>query len=87
MPRVERLSTLKPCTSTQSDVISTLGEPRGHGKVRWSADAPEQPVLFYEYAQTEGKKVRLKILLVFVDSDVYAGYLWFSSGQLMQARP
>lgn len=87
MPPVERLSSLKVGMSKQSDVVSALGEPRGFGAVRWAADAPELPVLYYEYAQSEGMKVRLKILLVFLQQDVYTGYMWFSSGQLLQAKP
>ncbi|CAN0628642.1 conserved protein of unknown function [Burkholderia multivorans] len=87
VPPVERLSSLKAGISTQGEVLATLGEPRGRGAVRWAATTPNQPVLFYEYAQSEGKKVRLKILLVFLDHDIYSGYMWFSSGQLLQDKP
>ncbi len=87
MPEVDRLPSLKIAVSSANDVVSALGEPRGRGQARFAPDHPEQQVWFYEYTQSEGKKVKLKMLLVFMEKDVYAGYMWFSSGQLLEARP
>lgn len=87
MPRTDSLSALKVSTSTGSDVVATLGEPRGRGQVQFSADRPVQQVWSYEYIQSNGSKVRLKMLLVFLENDTYAGYMWFSSNQLLETKP
>ncbi len=86
MPRVEQLPTLKIGISSANEVVSTLGMPRGRGQVRFAADQPGQQVWLYEYTQSDGKKVKLKMLLVFMEEDVYAGYMWFSSGQLLESK-
>ena len=83
LPRVENVPSLKVGASTTGEVRNALGEPRGRGRARFSVDLPEQDVWFYEYMQSDGQKVQLKMLLVFVDKDVYAGHMWFSSGQLV----
>lgn len=82
-PRVDRLEALRIGTSTAGDVRNALGEPRGRGQARFAADLPEQQTWFYEYMQSDGRKVQLKMLLVFMDRDVYGGHIWFSSGQLL----
>ncbi len=83
MPQVERLQTLTIGTSNAGDVVRVLGEPRGHGQMKIGSDIPEQQVWLYEYVRTEGNKVRAKILLVFMDKNIYVGHMWFSSNQLM----
>src|SRR5262245_26594756 len=85
LPKVDNVPSLKVGASTAGDVRGALGEPRGRGRARFAADLPEQDVWFYEYMQSDGQKVQLKMLLVFVDKDVYAGHMWFSSGQLVGA--
>ncbi|MEW6688768.1 MAG: hypothetical protein AB1452_06705 [Pseudomonadota bacterium] len=81
MPQVERLQSLKLGGSRAGDVLGVLGEPRGRGQAGF-AGLPQQEVWFYEYMQSDGRKVQMKMLLVFMDQDLYAGHLWFSSGQL-----
>ncbi len=85
MPQVERLQTLTIGTSNAGDVVRVLGEPRGHGQMKMGSDIPEQQVWLYEYTRVQGSKVQLKMLLVFLDKDVYVGHMWFSSNQLMGA--
>ena len=85
LPKVENVPSLKVGASTASEVRNALGEPRGRGRARFAPDLPEQDIWFYEYTQIDGRKVQLKMLLVFVDKDVYAGHMWFSSGQLVGA--
>ena len=82
-PQVDRLQALRTGSSTASEVRNALGEPRGRGQARFAVDVPEQQIWFYEYMQSDGRKVQLKMLLVFMDGDVYGGHIWFSSGQLL----
>lgn len=83
-PAVERLQSLQRGASSKTDILSVLGEPRGLGAARFSPALGYREALFYEYAESDGKRVRLKFLLVFLDHDRYDGYLWFSSAELMQ---
>ena len=82
-PRIDGLEQLKIGISSAAEVLSALGEPRGRGLARFDPSLPEQQIWFYEYVRSDGKKVQLKMLLVFMDKDAYAGYMWFSSGQLL----
>lgn len=92
-PKVERLSELKVGITKRADVLMTLGEPRGKGAARFS-DAmsqklgivPYHDIWFYEYLETDGNKVQLKFLLVFLDKDTYKGHFWFSSSELMEVE-
>ncbi len=34
---------------------------------------------FYEFLESDGKNIDLKMLLVFFDGEKYSGHLWFSS--------
>lgn len=85
MPRIDSLQTLTIGTSKADEVVRALGEPRGHGQAKFGPDLPEQQVWQYEYMQSDGSKVQLKMLLVFMNEDTYYGHMWFSSGQLMGA--
>jgi hypothetical protein len=80
----DRLSQPKPGTSTLSDVLATLGEPQGRGKGLLPT-APPLDLLLYESDAMEGTKMRMKMLVVFVNrsNGVYEGYMWFHSGMLM----
>lgn len=83
LPRIDRLESLKIGTSGAGEVLLALGEPRGRGQAKLGPNVPEQQIWFYEYTKSDGKKVQLKMLLVFMDKDVYAGHMWFSSRQLL----
>jgi hypothetical protein len=92
-PKVDRLGSLKVGTSTRSDVLMALGEPRGHGAARFSnaaslkhGVASYHDLWFYEYAESDGTNVQLKFLLVFMDQDRYNGHFWFSSSELMEVE-
>jgi hypothetical protein len=81
---VDRLSQLKPGTSTRAEVLAALGEPQGRG----SGLLPTMPVhdlLLYESDTMEGTKMRMKMLIVFVNrsTGMYEGYMWFNSGMLL----
>jgi hypothetical protein len=65
-----------------------LGEPRGKGAAHLSPELPLRNVWYYEYVKGSGAMtmtgempmtVDLKMLIVFLQGDVYDGYLWFSS--------
>lgn len=80
----ERLSQLRPGASTKAEILAALGEPQGRG----SALLPTVPVhelLLYESDSMDGAKMRMKMLIVFVNrsTGIYEGYMWFSSGMLL----
>jgi hypothetical protein len=80
-PPTDRLSKLQPGVSTRAEVLAALGEPQGRGAGRLPT-APPQELLLYESDVTEGTKVKMKMLIVFVNraTGIYEGYLWFQSG-------
>jgi hypothetical protein len=81
---LDRLSQLKPGTSTLTEVRTTLGEPQGRGAGRLPT-MPVHDLLLYESDTMDGAKMRLKMLIVFVNrtNGVYEGYMWFNSGQIL----
>jgi hypothetical protein len=83
-PPVERLSQLTPGASTLVEVLAALGEPQGRGAGRLPT-APVMDLLLYESDTMDGTKMRMKMLIVFVNrsTGVYEGYMWFNSGQLL----
>ena len=86
-PQTDRLSMLVRVKSTAADVLRALGEPRGRGAARL-ADEPNsarRDVLFYEYVQSNGSTVNLKMLMVFMRDGTYDGHFWFSSVDAMKA--
>ena len=80
----DRLSKLTPGTSTLAEVLATLGEPQGRGKGLLPT-VPPIDLLLYEADEMDGAKMRMKMLIVFVNrtNGVYEGYMWFHSGMLM----
>jgi hypothetical protein len=85
-PRVDQLASLTPGVSTKADLLLALGEPRGYGVVRFSPDLPPAKVWFYEYVESDGRDVSLKILIVYLGKseddahpEKYEGHLWFAS--------
>ncbi len=83
-PHTERLEQLTPGVSTASDVLLGLGEPRGKGAAHLSPDLPARDIWLYEYTTAKGDNINLKMLVVFMNGDVYDGYLWFSSMDKLQ---
>ncbi|MBI2876416.1 MAG: hypothetical protein HYY20_06005 [Candidatus Tectomicrobia bacterium] len=84
-PRVDRLETLQYGISSRADVLLALGEPRGDGAARLSAALPPWKIWFYEYNELDGRRIGLKLLLVFFDDqERYNGHLWFSSAGIIE---
>lgn len=83
-PLVNHLETLKTGTSSKTDVLMALGEPRGHGAARFTPDTALREIWYYEYTEVREQRISLKYLLVFFDNERYGGYLWFSSAGLME---
>lgn len=83
-PPVERLSQLRPGGSSRDEVLRVLGPPQGAGASRMPG-LPLQDLLVYDYEASDGKKVRMMLLAVFVSKDtgIYQGYMWFGSGLLV----
>ena len=85
LPDVSKLEKIQQGVSTKVDVLMLLGEPRGKGKTRFMATIPYPfDIWFYEYVQSDGKTIDVKYLLVFMDREVYQGYVWFSSKDLIE---
>ena len=70
---------LKQNSSNKADVLKALGTPRGYGMARLSSMQDPSVLWFYEFIETDGKNIDLKMLLVFFEDDKYRGHLWFSS--------
>ena len=89
LPRHERLGTLRPGVSSESDVLLALGEPRGQGVMRWTAALEPRRVWYYEYvayAAMGPHALDPSILLVFFKQDRYDGYMWFSTAKLLKSQ-
>jgi hypothetical protein len=78
-PRVDRLASLTVGQSTPSDILQTLGEPRGKGMSRMTPDLPARDIWVYEHMSSDGKAANLKILMVFLYDGRYDGHFWFGS--------
>lgn len=83
---VERLAQLEPGASTLAEVLAALGEPQGRGAGRLPS-LPVHDLLQYESDMMDGTKMRMKMLIVFVNrsTGVYEGYMWFNSGQILSS--
>ena len=87
-PKTDELDGLVVRQSTQADVLLALGQPRGQGGAEFVAQAGRpRDIWFYEYVKSDGKSVRLKILIVFFEAGVYDGYWWFSSVEEIFCKP
>ena len=73
---------LRPGVSNSKDVLAALGEPFGKGMVMLPI-THETPRTMWTYYYGEGdmKDSRFMYLFVFLDRDLYDGYMWFSSLQ------
>jgi hypothetical protein len=83
-PPTDALATLAIKVSTDADVLKTIGEPLGRGVVQHRPNERPRKVWFYYYAATIGMDVKGKYLFIFLDENVYEGYLWFSSDIAMK---
>jgi hypothetical protein len=84
-PRVERLERdLQIGKSTAADVRRVLGEPDGRGQSSLGIHEGPRTVwsYYYEFSDFSGSQVERwgrTFLWVYLDGEVYDGYLWFSS--------
>ena len=81
----DNLASLEVGVSDEAAVRAALGEPRGNGFVRHSAEQPaRRPIWYYELIQVKDDQVGLKILLVFFSEGKYDGHVWFAAQELMR---
>jgi hypothetical protein len=68
-------------TSTREDVIEVLGQPVGQGRALLPVDTSDEArtVWTYYYEEATMQDARRLFLFVFLDGELYDGYLWFSS--------
>lgn len=79
MPNTQALhSRLTQHVSTKADVLRVLGPPRGYGMARLP-NLPRSVLWFYEFMESDGNNVDLKMLLIFFYGEKYGGHFWFSS--------
>ena len=73
---------LRPGVSTSKDVHAALGEPFGKGMAMLpiTHETPRTMWTYY-YGEADMKDGRGMYLFVFLDRDLYDGYMWFSSLQ------
>jgi hypothetical protein len=73
---------LRPGVSNSKDVLAALGEPFGKGMAMLPI-THETPRTMWTYYYGEGdmKDSRFMYLFVFLDRELYDGYMWFSSLQ------
>ncbi len=83
-PRIDSIRQLQRGQTKMSDVLLTLGEPRGFGSARLSAAMSPREIWFYEFVKTEGGKTDDRMLLVFFNNGVYDGYLFFSADTILK---
>jgi hypothetical protein len=80
MPDTMALQTqLTQHVSNKADVLRVLGSPRGYGMARLPSLPRPGVIWFYEFLESDGNNVDLKMLIVFFDGEKYSGHLWFSS--------
>ena len=82
--KIDSIKHLTRGQTKMSDVLLTLGEPRGFGSARLSAAMPSREIWFYEFVKTEGGKTDDRMLLVFFNKGVYDGYLFFSADTILK---
>jgi len=75
-PLVEELT---PQVSTKEDVLHVLGPPRGYGMAKMIEVAGPRTIWYYESMDASSMKIRIAMLLVFFDGELFDGYMWFSS--------
>lgn len=78
-PNIDHLEELSPGVSTAADILRLLGEPRGRGVARMTADFEPRDVWFYEQLQLKAEDQFLRMLLVFVKDGLYDGHLWYGA--------
>jgi len=73
---------LRPGVSDSKDVLAALGEPFGKGMAMLpiTHETPRTMWTYY-YGEADMKDGRGMYLFVFLDRDIYDGYMWFSSLQ------
>jgi hypothetical protein len=73
---------LRPGVSNSKDVLAALGEPFGKGVAMLPITHTTPRTMWtYFYGEGDMKDSRYMYLFVFLDRDVYDGYMWFSSLQ------
>ena len=86
-PMVPRLDHVMVDVTTAHQIEQVLGKPQGRGEVS-SPGFGLKEAWMNEVADTDGNKVRLQMLMVFLDDEsrVYHGHLWFASGALFTLK-
>lgn len=87
MPDTSKLSSdLIQDVSTKADVLRVLGPPRGYGMLQIDTTPESYVIWFYEYIEANDTKIRLKMLLIFFNKELYEGNMWFSSFEELKER-
>ena len=74
-----RLDMLEVGESSIGEVRDALGPAYGKGKSMLPFHDSPRDTWYYYYFEGDDQDARQKILLVYLDKQVYDGYMWFSS--------
>ncbi len=95
-PPVSELETgLTRGQSNAEDILSMLGAPTGTGSAILPPDHRTQSVMYYEEVEIEDLissggtefyvQLQQRILLVFLDDDIYDGFMWYTNAGTAEA--
>jgi len=80
MPQTRPLvEDLTPRVSTKADVLRVLGSPRGYGMARLAEVSGPRTIWYYESTDASLAEIKLAMLLVFFDGELFDGYMWFTA--------
>lgn len=65
--------------STRDDVVQVVGEPSGTGRAKLPMQPKPIDMWHYYYAEGTRDDSRQLMLFVYLEDDVYQGYMWWSS--------
>lgn len=83
-PNTQNLARLTVGESGSSELLRSLGQPRGKGVARLAGLPEAREIWYYEHSKTDGSRVEMTMLLVFLKDGRYDGHLWFSAAQVVQ---
>lgn len=83
-PGPARVGRLAVGASSRADVVQALGEPRGRGVARLAGMDRPRTILFYDAYRSDGQRIDMTFLIVFLDGDRYDGHLSMSSSELVE---
>lgn len=80
LTQLDRLETgLTRGASKKSDVLFLLGEPDGSGGALFPTASSPNDIWYYEATKASLSNLDQRVLLIYFEEDLYAGYQWFTN--------